>query len=133
MNSPDIELGIPQEGYPALADWIAADPDDETLIFRKFDRLSARNLLFLQAQLYALEAELDELEKELSSSRDVSQRESVRRWETLVKNAQDADRPEFRLMNLAGEIREKLREYRALSLILADNICGLANLQKMKH
>ena len=50
-----VELGQLRDGYPALAKWIARDPDNETLIFRRFDRLAARNILHLQAQLIALE------------------------------------------------------------------------------
>ena len=112
MNPADIELGIPQEGYPALADWIAADPDNETFIFRKFDRLAARHLLALQAQLFAQEAEIEELERKMCNSKDISQRESARRWETLIGHAADPNRPEARHLELQKDIGSRLREYR---------------------
>ena len=112
MSSTDIELGIPQEGYPALADWIAADPDNETFIFRKFDRLAARNLLSLQARLFTLEAKADELERSMCGGKDVSQRHSARRWESLLDHAADPDRPEARLLKLQKEIGPLLKEYR---------------------
>lgn len=38
----DVELGTHRDGYPALAAWISHDPDNETFIFRKFDRLAAK-------------------------------------------------------------------------------------------
>ena len=112
MDPTDIELGIPQEGYPALADWISADPDGETLIYRKFDRLSARYLLYQQAQLFALEAQLDEVEREMCYSADVTRRESLRRWETFIVHAQDPKRPEHRLDALLEKIETKLTAYR---------------------
>lgn len=53
------ELGIPSEefsdGYPALATFIARDPDGETFIFRKFAGLTARRLLQLESELIELE------------------------------------------------------------------------------
>ena len=53
-----IELsGVkPINGFPRVADKLASDPDKTTSIFRRFDRLSSRNLLFLEAELAELEA-----------------------------------------------------------------------------
>ena len=132
MNLADPELAIPQEGYPALADWIAADPDNETFIFRKFDRLAARSLLALQAKLFALEVELDELEREMCGNKDISQRESTRRWETLVMHAADPNRPEARYLELQEKIRIRLKEYRACFWKTFDRH-GFADTPKMKH
>ena len=53
----------PLEGYAAVAAWIALDPDSETFVFRKFDRLAARNLLYLQSELLAVEKDLDRLDR----------------------------------------------------------------------
>ena len=44
------------KGYPSLAAFIASDKDKSTVIYRRFDRLSARNLLYLQSELAELEA-----------------------------------------------------------------------------
>lgn len=71
----DMQYAI---GYPSLAEFIASDTDKSTCIYRRFDRLSARNLLYLQSELVELEAEQDALETadqysntdELKSSRD---------------------------------------------------------------
>jgi hypothetical protein len=109
---PDIELGHLRDGYPALARWIARDPDHETYIFRKFDRLAARNILHLQAELTALEADVDRLDEEAQRSDDFETRQSSRRWETLIERAGTATLLEARRLGKLTEVKEKLREYR---------------------
>ena len=52
------------KGYPSLAAFIASDSDKSTAIYRRFDRLSARNLLYLQSELVELEAQQDALDEE---------------------------------------------------------------------
>ena len=137
---PDIELAIPRaprvprDGYPALAAWIAHDPDNESYVFRKFDRLSARNLLYLQSQLIALEGTLDRLDEETQESQDMELRLSAQRWETFVENAEDPDRPERRRMELAKVLQKKIKEYRKSTTILpldfqnyrCHNSCGVS-------
>jgi hypothetical protein len=49
------------DGFPSFAHFISEDI--EGAIFRKFDRLSARNLLYLQSNLNELRAALDNLDK----------------------------------------------------------------------
>lgn len=44
------------DGFPSLAEFIASDPDHTSLVFRRFDKLAARNLLYLQSELAELEA-----------------------------------------------------------------------------
>ena len=79
-----VELGEITEGfrdgYPALAKWIAYDPDSESLIFLKFDRLAVRNILHLQSQCLDLEAELEEFDGEARSTEILS----LSRHETFV-------------------------------------------------
>lgn len=50
-----------------MARWIAQDQDNEPYIFRKFDELSARNLLHLQSEVLELERNLKELDEEWES------------------------------------------------------------------
>jgi hypothetical protein len=62
----DIEQGryhdpVRLDGFPALAHFIGEDPDAE--IFRRFSRLGARNLLYLQSIVGELEKKLDEFDK----------------------------------------------------------------------
>jgi len=49
-------------GYATVARSIAQDPDKETYVFRRFDILTARNLLNLQGELLVLQDELDALD-----------------------------------------------------------------------
>ena len=49
-------------GYPRFAAFVANDSDRSTTIFRRFERLSARNLLYLETELSELEAAQDRLD-----------------------------------------------------------------------
>lgn len=42
-------------GYPSLAAFVASDRDRTTLIYKRFDELAARNLLYLQSELAELQ------------------------------------------------------------------------------
>lgn len=85
MNAAENEdIASLRDGYPSLAAWKALDPDSETLVFRKFTRLSARRLLHLQSQLLELEYQLDELDAKARRSDDFEDRKSLRRHETLL-------------------------------------------------
>src|SRR5437762_10304769 len=52
------------EGYPRFAAFIAHDADKSTTIFRRFERLAARNLLYLEGELFELEAKQDKLDED---------------------------------------------------------------------
>ncbi|CAN9328510.1 unnamed protein product [Alternaria alternata] len=67
----DLELGRVRDGYPALARWIAQDPDDDPLLFRKFGRVAARNILHLQCQMTRIEGEIDDLDEQLKESQEL--------------------------------------------------------------
>ena len=49
-------------GYPMIAERIASKP--QTAIYRRFDALNARRILYLQAELCALEKQLHDIEEE---------------------------------------------------------------------
>lgn len=53
---PDREY---PDGYPSLAAFMASDPDRTALMFKRFDRLTARTLLYLESELAELQAQLD--------------------------------------------------------------------------
>jgi len=114
-SSADIELGaLPAEdrdGYRAVAAWIARDPDNETFIYRRFDQLSARNLLYLQSELLALEKRLEKLDDETARSADMELKDSARRWEVFARNAETRAEERTR-MDIVVEIRAKIKEYR---------------------
>ncbi|KAI7786550.1 hypothetical protein LA080_003279 [Diaporthe eres] len=49
-------------GFGSLASFVASDSDHSPFIFRRFDKLAARDLLYYQSQLAQLQAEQDELD-----------------------------------------------------------------------
>jgi hypothetical protein len=100
-----------QSGFPAVAEWIARDPDNETFVFRKFDELSARNLLHLQSQVILLERKLRASDERFRANEDL--RKSLLAWETFAARASDGSHPkETEKMELIKEIQVKLKEYR---------------------
>lgn len=115
LQTPNVDIDIeqsPQVGYPAYGDFLAADPDNETLIFCKFDRLATRNLLALQSEVKALEAESRALDREICLS-DQKVLASMARWESLIEEAnKDRTSIEARYIDLTLRIRAKLKEYR---------------------
>lgn len=90
-----------RDGYAAVAAWIARDPDNKTYIYRKFDRLSARNLLHLQSQLIALEAEVNTHDTAYRSS--FEKRRVARIWERYREDAA--------VINLAEDLKSEIKEY----------------------
>ena len=65
-STSDVELGRRRDptrldGFPTLAHFISQDNDAE--IYRRFNRLGARNLLYLQSYLNNLERKLDDLDR----------------------------------------------------------------------
>ena len=106
-----------RSGFPALAYRIAVNPDYEVFIFRKFDRLSARNLLNLESRLAYLERKLDQADEQAEQQAERGDNEtlrSIRAWEAFEENAKDMARPEHARMAIANEVRETLKEYRKM-------------------
>lgn len=102
-------------GYPSLAAFIASDCDHSTSIYRRFDRLSARNLLYLQSELAELEAKQDTFDNEdhRASTHD---KQSLRDWRKFRERAKSpGNLKERQRLDLALEIRQKLHEYREYS------------------
>jgi len=101
-----------RDGYPSLAEWISRDPDYETLIFRRFDRLAARNLLNLQSELIAIETRLDRLDEEARQTRDPV----LRCWETLEDDIEHVGRPGHAAAKerrqLFDKLDGKMKDYR---------------------
>jgi hypothetical protein len=99
------------KGYPSLAAFIASDRDKSTAIYRRFDRLSARNLLYLQSELQELEERQDAFDAEdLHGGRE--EKKSARNWQVLKKKAkQQNNEREKKRLDLVFEIRDKLKEY----------------------
>lgn len=114
------------DGYPSLADWISRDPDHETFIFRRFDRLVARNLLNLQSDLVAREQRLDRMDEESRQRKDVG----LRLWETFLDELEGGGNQAYatKRRDLFDKLEQKMKEYRKLSpvrVLLSSDIRSL--------
>jgi hypothetical protein len=99
------------KGYPSLAAFIASDRDKSTAIYRRFDRLSARNLLYLQSELQELEERQDAFDAE-DLHGGLQEKKSTRNWQVLKKRAKEQNNErEKKRLDLVFEIRDKLKEY----------------------
>ncbi|KAK1241109.1 hypothetical protein MKX08_001083 [Trichoderma sp. CBMAI-0020] len=101
------------DGFPSLSNFIASDKDGTSAIFKRFNRLAARNLLVLQSELAVLEAKLDQYDHEDQAGREdkedrLNALQSLRNWEDYkARNDKNSDR-----MRLLEQIRTTLKEYR---------------------
>lgn len=104
-----------KEGFAQVARWIALDPDKEAFMYRRFDELAARNLLYLQSELLVLEDQLNQLDKNDANSNDLDLRDAIMTWETLVRQYSSGNEGARVRMDLVVKMRAKLKEYRALT------------------
>jgi hypothetical protein len=88
-NTPDTEQGSTGKeqlpGFAATAGFIANDPAKTTVIFRRFDKLAIRNLLYLEARLAALEIlqqSFDQIDLELKNNEPITT--AARSWEAFA-------------------------------------------------
>ena len=95
-------------GYRTFAEFIATD--DELFVFRRFDRLNARNLLYLQSELIALEKQLSEYDSEDIEDGSKDAVLSARCWETLSLRAEEHPR-EAERMDLIRKVRKTAKMY----------------------
>jgi hypothetical protein len=121
MNLGAVELARvkPINGFPRVADKIASDPDKTTTIYRRFDRLSARNLLFLEADIAELEALQNKYDADDLVAADQVVIESHSDWRKFERYASEKDQDgrhtqssQAAKMKLALKIKGKLKEYR---------------------
>lgn len=109
--TPEPPAAPTAEGFIAVAAKIAADPDKSTTIYRRFDALSARNLLFYQAELGELEDLQIQYDAEDQRARDPASIECKHDWEAFADHAKEEGR-ERKKMELAMKIRVTLEKYR---------------------
>ncbi|KAE9988534.1 hypothetical protein EG327_003330 [Venturia inaequalis] len=95
----------------------------ETAIFKRFGDLSARNLLYLQAELFHLRAGLLHLEKANMRDEKDKAEKWARDWFQIHKSRQDGD-DEGNQWEHFMKIREKLREYEK-ALLRAHKIASM--------
>ncbi|KAF2643695.1 hypothetical protein P280DRAFT_392393 [Massarina eburnea CBS 473.64] len=93
-------------GYPRLSERMALIP--ETGIYRRFDALNARNLLYLQSELCILERRLRALEKR-DATNDVGRRmKYAADFETMLDEPPELDNRQLEVIKL---IRKKVSQY----------------------
>ena len=102
-------------GFPSLAAFIASDPDRTTAIFQRFDRLAARNLLYLQSELAELQAKQDAFDHEDFYERQTDDpsmltKRCARNWEEFRSHG-DTDQKQRQRKQLAMQIRATMKEY----------------------
>jgi len=103
MASQPLEKGAYIDGFPSLAAFMASDWDRTAMIFKRFDRLAARNLLCLQSELAELEAQLDQFDRE--DQENLQTMQSLRNWKAY------RERGEIGRMELMARLRSTMREY----------------------
>lgn len=103
----------PLDGFPSLANFIASDHDRSSLTFRRFDELSARNLLYLQSELSGLQFQLAKYDAEDSSFEhgDLQSRKCAMNWEAFKDAARVPGSKQEKRMKLVMEIRRLMKEY----------------------
>ncbi|CZR64985.1 uncharacterized protein PAC_14885 [Phialocephala subalpina] len=116
-------------GFALLASKINSDIDKISTIYRRFDELSARNLLFYQAELAELEYELKRLDDEDRKAKDEISVACQRDWSTFARHAASADRGsadrgatkarEKQKMEHTMKIRDILEKYQTTDAALA--------------
>ena len=112
----DIELAEPYdsphpqrlEGYPEFAEFIARDHD--AAIYHKFERLSARNLLYQQSELHDLERQLQELDRE--DAKDIDDQAAQKAALYWQHFSTDTGEQAQRRRALQATIKLKIKEYR---------------------
>ncbi|GKT41800.1 uncharacterized protein ColSpa_01981 [Colletotrichum spaethianum] len=101
-----------EQSFAGVSSWLSQDPDSETFIFRKFNDLSARNILYLQCELLDLEEKLRRIDQRVWPNGPIELKDAARTWEELVDQAKDSDSTASEMMTAVTEVRKKLKEYR---------------------
>ncbi|KAH9908518.1 hypothetical protein F4778DRAFT_350218 [Xylariomycetidae sp. FL2044] len=111
-------------GYLSAASWLARDPDNETFIFRKFDRLAALNLLYMQSEILELEKRLSDQHLDVARGHDMDLKDAASTWETLTSQFRSGRPDAGERMKLILELREKLKTYHE-TLLLQSQVAQL--------
>ncbi|KAF4890878.1 hypothetical protein CGCFRS4_v008555 [Colletotrichum fructicola] len=94
-------------GYLAAASWLARGIDNETLIFRKFDTLSAANLLYMQSEILELEKRLEHIQLNTAQSDDMDLKDAANEMLLLQSQIAQLKHPENRPLAAARHFFEK--------------------------
>lgn len=78
------------DAYPSFATFIASDSG--LSVYRRFDRLSSRNLLYLQSELLEQQAQLEGFDEEDYTEKTGNVILSAKCWETFAAKAEEQPR-----------------------------------------
>ncbi|KAF8253798.1 hypothetical protein K440DRAFT_618275 [Wilcoxina mikolae CBS 423.85] len=122
-----MEDGVEKPGYPngysSFAAFIATDP--ELSVYRTFQRITSRNLLYLQSELRMLEDELDQLDKEDLNAEPGTNRHVCSQCFERLSALEESDPGSKTRMNLIRKLRVLAKEYQE-ALILQSQVLGLS-------
>jgi hypothetical protein len=104
QNGPVEETSEPVSGYPAIADVMVEHPD--FMIFQRFRVLNAKNLLYLQAEICHIEAEMKKRELQWKLAADHSTSYRLNDWPLLTKDE--------KYLQWVHKLRVLLKEYSML-------------------
>ena len=114
----------PINGFPKFAYAVTEDPDRTGTIYRRFDRLSSRNLLLMESEIAELEYLQDKYDEEDRVRYTPVTAKSYSDWVTFEKLAKEKTpsgeplNPQVHeRMQLSLLIRQRLEKYRSLERI----------------
>lgn len=100
-------------GFAEVARFIADDKEHTSSIYRRYERLAARDLLYLQEELRTLELQLEEFDREdVQGGED--EIEAAVNWAVLQKGARTSNSKESHRQKVIRKLRIKIKEYRKL-------------------
>jgi hypothetical protein len=102
---------MPLSGLPSLAAFIASDRHRSTLIYKRFDELAARNLLYLQSELAELQAQQCAFDQE-DLTADLATKQCSRNYSALTKAVADGNTKQKQRWDLMLQIRQTMKDYR---------------------
>lgn len=109
------------DAYPSFSGFIASDT--ELSLFRRFDRLSSRNLLYLQSEIFDLQTQLEGFDQEDYNEKSGDVILSAKCWETFAARAEEHPRENER-METIRRIRVAMKEYQE-ALVLRSQVLKL--------
>ncbi|OQV01078.1 hypothetical protein CLAIMM_06489 [Cladophialophora immunda] len=94
--------------------------DRSMMMFNRFDRMSTRNLLYLQSELAALQRQQDDLDREDFFDGETDTGNTARSWEAFESAARVQGSKAAKRMALVMKIRIKIKEYKEAVLLDAN-------------
>jgi hypothetical protein len=98
-------------GYPSLAAFVASDRDRSTLIYKRFDELAVRNLLYLQSELAELHSRQRAFDQE-DLAADLPTKQCARNFSDFKTKVLADDPKQKERWELVKKVRETMKEYR---------------------